>query len=87
MSSRKKEVPPSLSLRPDSVSMHSLLTLSSPIWNPIDIERTFTLLHVPRTSRYAISMALDLVTHSITVQYMFIILYLIFNYVTLYLHF
>jgi len=85
MSSRKKEVPPSLSLRPDSVSMHSLLTLSSPIWNPIDIERTFTLL--PRTSRYAISMALDLVTHSITVQYMFIILYLIFNYVTLYLHF
>ena len=67
MNSRKFEVPTSLSLLPDSVSMHSLLTLSSPIWNPIDIERTFTLL--PRTSRYAISMALDLVTHSITVQY------------------
>ena len=82
---------PHLPLSPPWLGVHALLAHSQladlesdRYWTHL---HSFTTDHVPRTSRYAISMALDLVTHSITVQYMFIIKYLIFNYVTLYLHF
>ena len=86
----KKRSPP-LPLSPPWLGVHALLAHSQladlesdRYWTHL---HSFTTDHVPRTSPYAVSMALDLVTHSITVQYMFIIKYLIFNYVTLYLHF